>query len=74
MATLKLRKIGNSVGVVLPKEILARLKLGAGDEVFVSDAPHGVTLSTLSPEAQRQVEIGRDVMKRYREVLAALAR
>lgn len=73
MARLKLRKIGNSVGVVLPKEILARLKLGAGDEVFVSDAPHGVTLSTLSPEAQRQVEIGRDVMKRYREVLAALA-
>jgi putative addiction module antidote len=73
MATLKLRRIGNSVGVVLPKEILARLKLGAGDEVFVSDAPHGVTLSTLNPEAQRQVEIGREFMREYREVFKALA-
>lgn len=73
MATLKLRKIGNSVGVVLPKEILARLKVGAGDELFVSDAPHGVTLSTLSPEAQRQVEIGREFMREYREVFKALA-
>lgn len=42
MATQKLRKIGNSVGVVLPNEILARLKLGAGDEVHVVDAADGV--------------------------------
>lgn len=59
--------------MVLPKEILARLEVGAGDEVFVSDAPHGVTLSTLGPEAQRQVEIGREFMREYREVFKALA-
>ena len=44
MSTLKLTQIGNSVGVILPKEILARLKLEKGDSVFVTDAANGVML------------------------------
>jgi putative addiction module antidote len=53
MTTLKLTQIGNSVGVILPKEVLARLKLEKGDSVFVTDAVNGVMLTPYSPEFER---------------------
>jgi putative addiction module antidote len=74
MTTLKLTQIGNSVGVVLPKEILARLKLEKGDTVFVTDAPGGVTLTPYDREFEAQMAAARGIMKKRRSVLRELAR
>jgi putative addiction module antidote len=72
---LKLRKIGNSVGVVLPKEALAHLKVGEGDTICVTDAADGtLRLSATNAEFSRQMEIAKDVMHRYRNTLRELAK
>ena len=74
MSTLKLTQIGNSVGVILPKEILARLKLEKGDSVYVTDAANGVMLTPYSPDFETQMTAARNVMKRRRNVLRELAK
>ena len=74
MTTLKLTQIGNSVGVIPPKEILARLKLGKGDSVFVTDAPGGVTLTPYDPAFEDQMAAARRIMKKRRDVLRELAK
>jgi len=74
MATLKLRAVGNSVGVVLPKELLAKLNLAEGDTVQVVETPDGVLLTPVSPDVEDQLRLGRDMMKKYRETFAALAK
>lgn len=74
MTALKLTQIGNSVGVILPKEILARLKLEKGDTVFVTDAPGGVTLTPYDSAFEAQMAAARRIMKRRREVLHELAK
>jgi len=72
---LKLRKVGNSVGVVLPKEVLAYLKIGEGDTVCVSEAPDGsLRVSPSSAEFNRQMEAAEDVIRRYRNTLRELAK
>jgi putative addiction module antidote len=72
--TLKVRRIGNSLGVVLPKEVLAKLKVGEGDELSVSDTPEGVALQPFSGELQEQIDAARRAMKRYRNALRELAK
>ncbi len=72
--TLKVRKIGNSLGVVLPKDVLAKLRVGEGDELSVSDTPDGVALTGGDAEFTRQMEIMRDIMRRYRNTLRELAK
>jgi len=74
MTTLKLTQIGNSVGVILPKEILARLKLGKGDSVFVTDAPGGVTLTPYDPALDEQLALGREFMRDFRDTFHQLAK
>ena len=74
MTALKLTQIGNSVGVILPKEVLAKLKLEKGDTVFVTDAPNGVNLSPYSPDFETQMTLARGVMKKRRAVLRELAK
>jgi putative addiction module antidote len=74
MTALKLTQIGNSVGVILPKEVLARLKLEKGDTVFVTDAANGVMLTPYNPEFEAQMEAARQVMKKRRNVLRELAK
>ncbi|OYT93190.1 MAG: AbrB/MazE/SpoVT family DNA-binding domain-containing protein [Burkholderiales bacterium PBB3] len=74
MSALKLTQIGNSVGVILPKEVLARLKVEKGDTLFMSDAANGVTLSTYSPEFEAQMTAARRIMKKRRAVLHELAK
>ena len=74
MTTLKLTQIGNSVGVILPKEILARLKLEKGDSVFVTDAPGGVTLTPYDPTLDEQLALGREFMRDYRDTFHQLAK
>lgn len=74
MSALKLTQIGNSVGVILPKEILARLKVGKGDTVFVTDAANGVTLTPYDPEIEEQLKLGREFMHNYRDTFHQLAK
>ncbi len=74
MTALKLTQIGNSVGVILPKDILARLKLEKGDTVFVTEVADGVTLSPYSAEFSEQMAAARELMKEHREVLRELAK
>jgi putative addiction module antidote len=72
---LKLRKIGNSVGIILPKEALAHLKAVEGDTVAVTEAPDGsLRLSPSESEVSRQMEAVQDVMNRYRHTLRELAK
>jgi putative addiction module antidote len=72
--TLKVRKIGNSLGVVLPKDVLAKLNVEEGAELTVTETPDGLILSAYDDEVARQIEIGRDLMKRYRNALRELAK
>jgi putative addiction module antidote len=74
MTALKIRKIGNSVGVILPKEVLAELNVGEGDSLFLSKTQGGYQVRTSDPEFERQMEIARGVMKEYRDVLRELAK
>lgn len=74
MATLKLRAIGNSVGVVLPKDLLARLDLKEGDTLHVVEASDGLRLQRADPEFERQMDAAREVMRRRRAVLRELAK
>ena len=72
---LKLRKIGNSVGVVLPKEALAFLQAGEGDTISVTDAADGsLRVSPTKPEVARQLEVAQGIMRRYRHTLRELAK
>ena len=57
MHALKLTQIGNSVGVILPKEVLARLKLARGDTVYVTETPDGFALTPLDPGFEQQLEV-----------------
>jgi putative addiction module antidote len=74
MTTLKITQIGNSLGVVLPRELLARLKLEKGDAVFVTDTPGGVALTPFDPAFEDQMTAARRIMKKRREVLRELAK
>ena len=74
MTALKLTQIGNSVGVILPKEVLARLKVEKGDTLYLSDAANGVMLTPYSAEFEAQMTAARGVMKKRRNVLRELAK
>ena len=74
MHALKLTQIGNSVGVILPKEVLARLKLEKGDTVYVTETPDGVALTPLDPSFEQQLELGREYMREYLDTFRALAK
>jgi putative addiction module antidote len=74
MTVLKLTRIGNSVGVILPKEMLARLKLEKGDTVFATDAPGGVQLTPYDPALGEQLKLGRAFMREYRGTFHQLAK
>ena len=74
MTTLKLTQIGNSLGLIVPREVLARLKLQKGDAVFFTDTPNGVMLTPYDPDLDQQLEIGREFMREYRDTFHQLAR
>ncbi len=74
MQTLKLTQIGNSVGLILPKGVLARLKLQKGDMVFLTDAPGAVTITPHDPDFEEKMTLARQIMKERRAVLRELAK
>ncbi len=71
---LKLRSVGTSTGILLPKEMLLRLKLKKNDNIFAVETPDGYLLTPYDPEVERQVSKGRAFMSRYRETFRALAK
>jgi putative addiction module antidote len=74
MLTLKLTSIGNSVGVVLPKEALDKLNLQKGDKVYMTESPDGFKLTPYNPEFEQQMTEARRIMKKRRNVLHELAK
>ncbi|HET7569166.1 MAG TPA: AbrB/MazE/SpoVT family DNA-binding domain-containing protein [Gammaproteobacteria bacterium] len=70
---LKITTVGNSAGIVLPKELLARLRLKKGDTVYVTETPDGIKLMPYDEEFARQMEVAEEVMRRRRNLLHKLA-
>jgi putative addiction module antidote len=74
MHALKLTQIGNSVGVILPKEVLARLKLEKGDTLYLTESPDGMRITPHDPVFEDQMAAARNIMKARRAVLRELAK
>ena len=74
MVALKLRKVGNSVGILLPHEVLAVLKVKQGDTLFFTESPDGYRLTPYDPDFERQTKMAQSVMKRDRNLLRELAK
>ena len=72
-ATLKITKIGNSAGIVLPKELLARLRVGVGDTLYVTEAPDGIRITASDPEFAEKMAVAEQVMREDRDILRILA-
>ncbi len=70
---LKLTAIGNSTGVILPKDILDKLRVSKGDSLHAIETPNGIELTAHDPEVERQMEVAEKVMRKYRDVLRKLA-
>lgn len=71
---LKVTQIGNSLGLILPKEMLTTLKVGKGDTLICSETPGGFQITPYDPEVAHQLEAGREFTKEYRDTLRALAK
>ncbi|MGF1525855.1 MAG: AbrB/MazE/SpoVT family DNA-binding domain-containing protein [Candidatus Competibacterales bacterium] len=74
MTKLKLAAIGDAVGVVLPKELMNRLRLNEGDVLYLVENSEGFTLTSHDPEFGEQLEAAKSVMKKYRNALHELAK
>ncbi len=74
MVALKLRKIGNSIGALIPQETLAALNVTEGDTLYLTEAPDGFRVTPYDPEFEEQMKVARDIMKRDRDILRALAK
>lgn len=70
---LKLTAIGNSTGVILPKELLARLRVEKGDELYAAETADGIRLSVYDPTLAAQMEVAEQVMRQRRTLLNKLA-
>ncbi len=69
---LKITKIGNSLGVIMPKEVLTRLKLDKGDSLYITAAPDGYRIVPYDPVFAEQMNTARDLMKKRRNVVHEL--
>jgi putative addiction module antidote len=75
MVQLKIRKFGNSLGVVLPKEVIQRLQTGDGERVFLIEAEDGdYRLTPFDPAFEKKMARAEQIMGRYRNTLHALAK
>ena len=71
---LKITKIGNSAGVVLPKEVLAKLRVGLGDTLHLTEAPDGVRLTASDPDFAAKMDVAEEIMREDRDILRVLAK
>lgn len=70
---LKVTTVGNSTGIVLPKELLAKLRVGKGDSLYVTELADGIKLTPYDQEFEQQMEIAEKIMREDRDVLKKLA-
>jgi putative addiction module antidote len=71
---LKITAIGNSAGVILPKELLARLRVDKGDALYASELPDGIKITPFDPKFAAQMEVAEQVMRTRRAFLSKLAK
>ncbi len=70
---LKISKIGNSAGIILPKELLARLRVELGDSLYASETPDGVRLTASNPDFEAKMAAAEAIMREDRDILRVLA-
>lgn len=73
-ASLRITKIGNSAGVVLPKELLAKLRAGVGDTLYVSETPDGIRITAADPSFEAKMALAEQIMREDRDILRVLAK
>ncbi|RVU01189.1 AbrB/MazE/SpoVT family DNA-binding domain-containing protein [Novosphingobium umbonatum] len=73
-ASLKITKIGNSAGVVLPKELLAKLRAGVGDTLYISETPDGIRITAADPSFEAKMALAEQIMREDRDILRVLAK
>ncbi len=71
---LKLRKVGNSVGMIVPKHVRQKMGVKEGDTVYLTETPDGYRLSPYDPEFSRQMELAREIQSKHRDALHELAK
>jgi putative addiction module antidote len=74
MFALKVRKFGNSLGAVFPKDALAKLRVEEGDTVFLTETPEGFRVTAFDPEFEHQMKVAEAGMRDYRDALRVLAK
>jgi putative addiction module antidote len=74
MQTIKLRKFGNSIGAIISKEILTKMKAKDGDSLYLIETEDGYKLTQYNPKFMQQMNVAEDIMKSYRNALKALAK
>lgn len=74
MVQMTVRKIGNSLGVILPAEATATLQVAEGDKLFLTQSPEGFRLTPYDPAFERQMKVAAKGMKKYRNALRELAK
>jgi putative addiction module antidote len=74
MLALKITRVGNSAGLVLPKEALSKLRVEQGDVVYLTETPDGFRLTAHDPEFEQQMTTARKIMKKRRAALRELAK
>ena len=73
MTALKVTTVGNSTGVVLPREVLQHLRVGKGDVLYVLETPNGIELTPYNPEFAAQMDSAEQVMREDRDALKKLS-
>jgi putative addiction module antidote len=74
MTKLKITTIGSSAGIVLPKEVLARLRVAKGDSIFLTESPEGFRITSYDPSFEEQMTLARKFMRKHRDALRELAK
>ncbi len=74
MVTLKVRKVGNSLGVTLSAEVAQTLRVREGDQIYLTEAPGGFRLTSYDPLFKETMELAEDFMRRYKNALRDLAK
>jgi len=74
MASLKVTTVGNSVGLILPRDLLAKLRVAKGDTLYVTETPNGIELTPFNPDFAAQMDAAESIMRENRDALRKLAR
>jgi len=71
---LKLRKVGNSVAMIVPKRVREKMGVKEGDAVYLTETPDGYRISPYDPEFSKQMELAREIQAKHRDALHELAK